>query len=392
MPHVLSELQLKRLTEHKYSATGSSILEPLMQKFWRWIVEQIPLWWAPNAITLTGLFCNVATTIILCYYSPDIQGKPPAWAFLLCASGLFMYQVLDAIDGKQARRTNSSSPLGELFDHGCDSVSTVFVVLGCCIAVQLGKHPSFVFIEVFTTIFLFYAAHWQTYVTGTMKFGKLDVTEAQISIITIHILTAIFGIEIWDTPVPVIGELRFAPVYFSIFTAILASRLYFGTIFIQGGAGKNGSTIAGTSTLFPALPIATVVILALIISYKSASNLFETHTTLYCVSFGIVAAKVINKLVVAHMTKSEMDLLDPCLTGPSLLFLNQYFNMLFNEHIVLWLACIIAILDLFTWSRKVCLDICEFLGIYCFSIRPLQSGNNGYEPPVTRSKTKERDH
>lgn len=48
----------------------------------------------------------------------------------------------------------------------------------------------------------------------------------------------------------------------------------------------------GTSTLFPALPIGTVVILALIISYKSASNLFETHTTLYCVSFGIVAAKV----------------------------------------------------------------------------------------------------
>lgn len=36
---------------------------------------------------------------------------------------MFIYQSLDAIDGKQARRTNSQSPLGELFDHGCDSVS-----------------------------------------------------------------------------------------------------------------------------------------------------------------------------------------------------------------------------------------------------------------------------
>ena len=27
-------------------------------------------------------------------------------------------QTFDAVDGKQARRTNSSSPLGELFDHG----------------------------------------------------------------------------------------------------------------------------------------------------------------------------------------------------------------------------------------------------------------------------------
>lgn len=46
------------------------------------------------------------------------------WAYIACACGLFIYQSLDAIDGKQARRTNSSSPLGELFDHGCDSLST----------------------------------------------------------------------------------------------------------------------------------------------------------------------------------------------------------------------------------------------------------------------------
>lgn len=50
--------------------------------------------------------------------------QAPRWAFLLCAIGLFIYQSLDAIDGKQARRTDSSSPLGELFDHGCDSIST----------------------------------------------------------------------------------------------------------------------------------------------------------------------------------------------------------------------------------------------------------------------------
>ncbi len=35
-----------------------------------------------------------------------------------CALGLFFYQTMDVIDGKQARRTGTSSPLGELFDHG----------------------------------------------------------------------------------------------------------------------------------------------------------------------------------------------------------------------------------------------------------------------------------
>lgn len=62
--------------------------------------------------------------------------QAPLWAYLLCAVGLFIYQSLDAIDGKQARRTNSSSPLGELFDHGCDSLSTGQFIPVCCSVAQ----------------------------------------------------------------------------------------------------------------------------------------------------------------------------------------------------------------------------------------------------------------
>ena len=70
---MLTTTQLKKLSEHKYSAEGFSISEPFMQKFWRWLVEQIPLWWAPNAITLLGLILNLGTTFILILYSPDGQ-------------------------------------------------------------------------------------------------------------------------------------------------------------------------------------------------------------------------------------------------------------------------------------------------------------------------------
>lgn len=81
-------------------------------------------------------------------FSPNGKEEPPRWACFLCALGLFIYQSLDAIDGKQARRTNSSSPLGELFDHGCDSISTVFVALSACISVQLGFYPKWMFFQV----------------------------------------------------------------------------------------------------------------------------------------------------------------------------------------------------------------------------------------------------
>lgn len=81
-------------------------------------------------------------------FSPNGRAEPPRWACALCALGLFIYQSLDAIDGKQARRTNSSSPLGELFDHGCDSISTIFVALSACISAQLGFYPKWMFFQV----------------------------------------------------------------------------------------------------------------------------------------------------------------------------------------------------------------------------------------------------
>ena len=73
MADILSTVQLKGLKDHKYSSEGSTLLDPIMQKLWRWLVEQMPLWLAPNAITLVGLVCNVFTTHILLMYSPDAR-------------------------------------------------------------------------------------------------------------------------------------------------------------------------------------------------------------------------------------------------------------------------------------------------------------------------------
>ena len=68
---VLSSSQLKRLNDHKYSCTSSSLLEPYLQPWWNWVVSQIPIWLAPNLITIMGLFVNIFTSIILIFLKPD---------------------------------------------------------------------------------------------------------------------------------------------------------------------------------------------------------------------------------------------------------------------------------------------------------------------------------
>lgn len=364
---LLSGVQLKRLSEHKYACTNISILDPILQPWWCFLVSKMPLWLAPNLLTILGLFVNVATTLILVFYSPNAREEPPRWASALCALGLFIYQSLDAIDGKQARRTNSSSPLGELFDHGCDSISTVFVALSACISVRLGFYPKWMFFQCFCAMTLFYCAHWQTYVSGTLRFGKVDVTEAQCTIMAIHMISAIFGPNIWMSKVFGNFELWNSMTIMTVVCGVWALSVTLRVIH-AGGVGKNGSTVAGTSVISPILPFLAVVLPAFIISEKSVDGIFENYTSLYILAFGMVAAKVTNKLVIAHMTKSEMGYLDAGLMGPLLLFLNQYFNCFLPEYCVLWIAMIWCTLDLMRYCSQVCLEICDHLNIELFRI------------------------
>jgi hypothetical protein len=73
-----------------------------------------------DQITLTGLSLVVLSWLAFLYYCPYLEcdANTPRWPWFLAAACLATYSVMDNMDGKQARRTGSSSPLGLLFDHG----------------------------------------------------------------------------------------------------------------------------------------------------------------------------------------------------------------------------------------------------------------------------------
>lgn len=234
------------------------------------------------------------------------------------------------------------------------------------------------FLNCITAVVLFYIAHWQTYITGMLKFGKFDVTEAQICIMGIHIVSFFFGSGFWETRLlglPLWGMMA----SFSLVTASIVLMI-FCRIFSKGGSGKNGSTVAGTSILSPILPFLLVIIPAFIISEKSeksVSGLYLNHPVLYMLTFGLLAAKVSCRLVVAHMSKSEMNIFDSGLWGPIILFLNQYFNEFISEYYVLWVAFFWCSFDLVWYCMNVCLEMCDHLNIQLFRIP--------YPPKLTKA-------
>ena len=131
---MLTKQDLEMIAAYKYKPGSYTHVDNLLTPFWNWAVTLLPLWMAPNLVTFIGLVGTALAAVLLTSFSPRLDGEGvPRWCSGLFALTLFLYQTLDAIDGKQARRTNSSSPLGQLFDHGCDTVVKV-CWLRCCTA------------------------------------------------------------------------------------------------------------------------------------------------------------------------------------------------------------------------------------------------------------------
>ncbi|KAH7973986.1 hypothetical protein HPB49_008269 [Dermacentor silvarum] len=177
----LSEEELKGFENYEYTCKDTSPLSNyVMHPFWDQAVKLVPRGVAPNVLTLSGFVLTLVNVGLLSYYDfaffassdlhPEAPPVPP-WVWLVCAVNQFLAHTLDGIDGKHARRTGSSGPLGELFDHGLDSWATLFMPV--CLYSVFGRAEmscnTWRFLLVLCNIhFCFILSHWEKYNTGIL--------------------------------------------------------------------------------------------------------------------------------------------------------------------------------------------------------------------------------
>ena len=77
-----------------------------------------------------------------------------------------------------------------------------------------------------------------------------------------------------------------------------------------------------------------------VIKYFLFQNIYHDHPILYVLLFGLIGAKITNRLVVAHMCKGEITHRDASMLAPLLLILNQYFNTVIPEIFLLYVALV----------------------------------------------------
>lgn len=121
--------------------------------------------------------------------------------FLLSAVSVVVYVHLDCLDGKQARRTKSSSPLGQLFDHGCDALSVNLLLANIAVSTSMPCSWAHA-IGNFGVMFTWILAQWEEYHTSIMLYGNsyYGVLEANYCIAALHLVTFFAGPALWRTP------------------------------------------------------------------------------------------------------------------------------------------------------------------------------------------------
>uniref|UniRef100_A0A453R2L2 Aminoalcoholphosphotransferase n=1 Tax=Aegilops tauschii subsp. strangulata TaxID=200361 RepID=A0A453R2L2_AEGTS len=187
---------VETLKRYRYSGQDHSVVAKyVLQPFWSRCVTLFPLWMPPNMITLMGFMFLLTSSLLSYIYSPHLDTAPPRWVHLAHGILLFLYQTFDAVDGKQARRTSSSSPLGELFDHGCDALACAFEALALGSTLMCGR---LTFCYWVVAAVPFYLATWEHYFTNTLILPVINgPTEGLMLIYVSHLFTFFTGAEWW---------------------------------------------------------------------------------------------------------------------------------------------------------------------------------------------------
>lgn len=297
---------------------------------------------------------------------------------------MFLYQTLDAIDGKQARRTKNGSPLGQLFDHGCDAVTAW--IMGIFIAATFQAGPSLQsFILMLMVVIPFFAANWEESCTGIFRFGIVGVTEGQFIVMGTMLATGIFGPELWRKRVfvDIIDMPQIMPwlkisecvigvgVIGGIFQ--LLSSIYVAAVYFQSHPNESRrQSIVSFVQYFVGITLGFAWVLA-------PSGAMLHHPRMILVILGALCSYQASRLIICHTTDERYSKWFGVMWPLPFVVLNEWSGRLFHgkddqlwfDQTIVIYAYLAFLAVLYTHFVLVTINqITTFLGIKCFKIKP----------------------
>ena len=422
------------LPKYQYHGVDKSLIYKYMWKpLCARVVNFLPLTLAPNVITVTALVLVCVTHAIVWYFMPNLTVEPdvtaPSWVFVVTGVALFLYQLLDNLDGHQARRTGTSSPLGLLMDHGCDAFNCIVGSLSVASCVCAG--PTWKsWTVLITTVIVFFMNTWEEYYRGALILPIINGPNEGILIaIGVYFTTAVVGPSWWianritipHTTVAYLGLERarvssqlnavLTPhyankflgaaytdsgdievlyntlmVYFCVFSAVLTCAGNVVQVFRAVRSGSEGHGKYGSGwllTRFPfvhaltrLLPLAVISIVANVWFFASPENIFRQHPRLFCWTVGLLYTKLAVHLMIAHLCSVEFHPFRRTLVPffffavhIAFTYLSKHEMPILDEKVLLFEFFALSSVTFAHLAINATRDTAALLGISVFSIR-----------------------
>lgn len=374
----LTTKSLEGFDKYKYKSVDTSPLSQyVMHPFWNRLVKVLPLWVPANLLTLVGWLLSLLVFAVFSWYDPHLKfavsanrENMPAWIWLGAAICTFLAHQLDGIDGKQARRTNSSSPLGELFDHGLDSSAVWLMALSHATVFgvsQITVLPWELVFMLYFTLFAFYIAHWEKYTTATL-YLPWAYDFSQIWLTSAYFVTFLFGLDMWK--VTFLGGALNIPRIFKI-------TLYGVVLFVclpvsisnQRKARKENPTqcVSVEESIQPLISLGSITALHVLYGYLAVDNVVETQLKLYVVSYGILYANVNCRLIVAQMSGGLCERFNMLAYPLVPMIILSRLRIASDLTLLLGYVIFLTLAHLH-YGVNVVRQLCEHLNVYCFRV------------------------
>jgi ethanolaminephosphotransferase len=232
-----------------------------------------------------------------------------------------MYQTMDNVDGKQARRTGTSSGLGELFDHGIDSLNCTLASLLEVAAMGLGTSKSGVFTALVPCIPMFFST-WETYHSHTLYLGYINgPTEGILIACSIMVISGIYGPGIWTERLvdifshrlhlvsglgltaEFLGDLSFRDIWITlILFSLFVGHIPFCIYNVYKARRDRDLPVLPVFLEWTPMAVFTLSIGAWLYSpYSTICT--ENHLVLFCVIMSFVFGRMTTKMILAHLTR-----------------------------------------------------------------------------------------
>lgn len=370
----------KWIKEYKYKSGEYSLLDKLFNHFWEVVVTWCPAWLAPNTITLLGFIANLLLYQPILFYDMSMTKEVPAFALVLNWLGIFVFQTLDAIDGKQARRTNSSSSLGQLFDHGCDAISWTICSTGLISVLRFGICFNSILLFVASTA-PFYLINMMEMYSGVYVYDNApgtDSTSAQIYLMIFNLLPVIFGPDVYSYKMKEL--LPWVPSWitaeFVLCDLVVVIIAYFGIVFtiimitkcIKGS--RQESKLVQCIFLMGSFSMIYIFMLC----FDSNIQFIKDHAALVFFWFSALYCIICTKLIICLMAKMHYSWVH-YEYGVWLIyfyFQYQYDGSAESETKLKWAfyGTFVLLWALYLRLVSSCISqLTEYLNIYCFSIQ-----------------------